>query len=99
MFQDLHARLANIATADNDREDRLGVACPIKLDLWLAGGHELRDVSLVDGENSLDDGTIDVCLRSDAGGVDQVYTVAIAHIVMLRHVWPSAADEEAACAR
>jgi hypothetical protein len=97
MFKDMHERLGNIATEDSDREERLGFACPIRLDLFLAGGHELRDVCLVDGENSLDDETIDVCLLSERDKADAApYSVAIAHIAMFRHTWPGEAEEQEA---
>lgn len=96
MYESMYARLENIATEDNDREDRLGTSCPIKLDLWLVGGHQLRDVALVDGLNSLDDETIDLKLRTAPPTAEGTYTVAIAHIAMLRHTWPCEADEQAA---
>lgn len=94
MFKSMHERLSQIATEDNDREDRIGVACPIRLDLWLSGGHTLTNVALVDGENSLDDHSIDVRSRSALPTDNETFTVAIAHIVAFRHVWPEEAEEQ-----
>ena len=90
MYASMHLRLAAIASDDSDREEQLGVACPIKLGLYLSGGHEVQNCWLADGENSLDDASIDVMV----GEPPVLRVIAIAHIVMVRVAYPSTADEE-----
>lgn len=100
MHATMHARLMAIATADNDREDRLGARCPVRLDLYLVGGHEAYNFALADGENSVDDKSIDLrhCdMSSEEVGACRI--VAIDHIVMIAETWPTAAEEAAAAAQ
>jgi hypothetical protein len=86
MYADLHARLATLAEEDNDREERLGRAEPLRMTIYLVGGHVIEDCALSDGLNGLDDQSIDVTTPAD--DFQSWWIVPLAHIVAIHARYP-----------
>jgi hypothetical protein len=91
MHKDLYDRLQQIALEDNEREEKLGRPLPSRLKIYLSGGHVIDDCYLLDGENSLDDASIDV--KRDEDGLDAVYIVPLGHIAAIYQTYPDRAGE------
>jgi hypothetical protein len=87
MHKDFYDRLQMIAKEDNDREERLGRSLPSRLTILLAGGHKIDNCSLIDGENSLDDGSIDVVTQTD--GPEACWIVPLSQIAAIHQRYPT----------
>jgi hypothetical protein len=93
MHKDLYDRIQSIAREDNEREERLGRSLPSRLTIFLVGGHEIPVCHLIDGENSLDDQSIDVVTPEDGRSANWI--VPLSAIAAIHHTYP---DEAASAA-
>jgi hypothetical protein len=95
MNKDMWDALHGYAVQDNEREERLGKPCPGELTLYLSGGHTIGPCYFLDGENGVDDQSIEVTASpTSAPGAygDSSTTVAIAHIAAFTHRYPKESD-------
>jgi hypothetical protein len=81
MHKDLHSRLGQLAEEIDERLSNEEEA--LRFDLHLEGGFLIRNATLIDGSNALDDESIDV-----AGDEHEVWVVPLYRIVALRIAYP-----------